>query len=351
MIMGLIQAIWTTIVASGILYGLGLSAFVLAHFLAGEQWRWVAFGNNFIPWWALGGALFIAISLWSRQRWMVIVPQLPAVLLFLMLYGERFMPRNELALASNSPGLTAATFNILASESDPEQITATIKHLDADIIGLQELNHNHAATFDRTLTGQYPYRELHPLPSFHGVGLLSRYPITQSEVFLPLPDSMRYLRAEIAVDGVPIVVYVVHPPPPDQAMLPWRYDSARRDEELRILRENYLAAEQGPVIVVGDFNMTDQSRAYKAMRTLLGDSFRDAGRGLGLTWPAETANLRGRAPRAIRIDYVWYSDHFDALSARVAPSSGTSDHRPVVATLRLDVSVSERTSAPTWEAQ
>lgn len=67
----------------------------------------------------------------------------------------------------------------------------------------------------------------------------------------------------------------------------------------------------------------------------MNDSFREAGVGLGTSWPV--SRMRGLPwfiPPLIRIDYIWHSDHFRAVMAQQGPERG-SDHLPVLATLAM----------------
>ena len=330
----LLLASWHLVQAAVLLYGLSMCGYLLARAAIGERWNVVAFANNFVPWWALGGAVAAGIALVSRRRWLLIPPNAPIIVMFVVSYGYLLLPReSEAGPADHGPALTAATYNIIASQSDPAHVVDVIADLDADITGLQELGPQHAARVDEALAARYPYRVLYPLLPVHGVGLLSRYPIIDHTLFRPLPDSMLHLRAVLDVDGTLITVYVVHPSPPRNVLLPFTYDDDRRNMEITILREDYLQAEDGPLIVLGDFNMSDQSTPYRQMDALLTDAFREAGRGLGFSFPDAQRSLFSGLPLLLRIDYVWHSAHFSALDARVGHDSGTSDHRPVVAVL------------------
>ncbi len=328
----LLRAVWHVLQVSILLYGVGMSAYVLTFAALGERWPWIAFANNFLPWWALGAALAAVIALVTRWRWLLVAVQIPVLIAFAVLYGDLLLPPGSTADAGG-PTFTAATYNIIASVSDPQAVTDNIATFDADIVGLQEVGPAHSAQLERDLAEEYPFQAHYPELPVHGVSLLSRYPITRAEPFRPFANSMRYLRAEIDLDGVPLVVYVVHPPTPSRVMIPTAYDTQRRDAEIEILRRDYLAHESGPVIVLGDFNMVDLSDAYRAMDADFDDAFRTAGRGLGFTFPAvESWEL---FPRMLRIDYVWYNRGVVARDARVGDDSGTSDHLPVIAVLAL----------------
>ena len=80
--------------------------------------------------------------------------------------------------------------------------------------------------------------------------------------------------------------------------------------------------------------MSDQTSIYASLASQMGDSFREAGIGLGTTWPAfQVVGMNPGLPPLIRIDYIWHSRGFQAVNAEVGPYLG-SDHLPVTATLR-----------------
>ena len=96
-------------------------------------------------------------------------------------------------------------------------------------------------------------------------------------------------------------------------------------------------------MIVGDFNMTDQSDDYWRIAARYRDTYREVGWGMGFTFPdfSMVRAIPGRLsmlnfirPMA-RIDYVFHNDDFQAVEAHVWPSSGGSDHRPLYAVLAL----------------
>jgi vancomycin resistance protein VanJ len=328
-----LHAGWNLAQAGILLYGLAVTGFLLARMTVGERWNWVAYANNFVPWLALGNAILIGIALISGRRWLLIACQVPGLIAFLILYGELLLPRNTPAEATTHAPITVATYNILSPTSDPARIKEVMMRLDADVIGVVEVGPVHTQVLAAELADRYPYQAMYPSLSVHGVGLLSRYPILQKNVILPFVDSMFFLRAVLDVNGQPVTVYVVHPARPGGLISPFTYDDTRRDAEIAILCDDYLAYETGPLIVLGDFNMTDQSDSYRHVDALLDDAFRAAGRGMGFTFPDAWRPSLRLVPRLVRIDYVWYSADFRAYDAFVTKDSGTSDHYPVVARL------------------
>ena len=331
----ILRVIWKLTLAASLLYGLAITGYLLMRIAVGERWNWIAFANNFVPWWALGNAVLIVIVLFSRERWLLVACQLPGIVAFVILYGGLLLPRDHPAEATGGSTFTAATYNVISLASDPQRVRAEIAALDADIVGLEELGPVHAQVFAADLAALYPYQVTYPNPQVAGVGLLSRYPITEEMMFRPLPDLMYCLRAVVDVDGAPVTVYVVHPRPPQQVTSPFTYDDAMRNAEIAVLVNDYLAHESGPLIVLGDFNMTDQSDAYRQMDARLHDAFREAGRGMGFTFPVSIRSTIRLFPPLLRIDYIWHSDQISVRAISVADDSGSSDHYPVVARLAL----------------
>ncbi|MCZ2094787.1 MAG: hypothetical protein LC121_00665 [Anaerolineae bacterium] len=81
--------------------------------------------------------------------------------------------------------------------------------------------------------------------------------------------------------------------------------------------------------------MSDQ-RPLGDLAAVMRDSFREAGYGLGTSWPAAQAfGIPPLIPPLVRIDYIWHSDEFRTLAAAQGPYLG-SDHLPLYATLALD---------------
>jgi vancomycin resistance protein VanJ len=265
--------------------------------------------------------------MFSRWRWLLIALLLPILVAFFILYGEMLLPVQHSAATGHGSELSVVTYNMLSIDSEPERVVNVIQQLDADIVGLLELGPDHAQLIDETLADEYPYRALHPSLPYNGIGVLSRYPIRDDLTFSPLPDSMGFQRVVVDLNGTSIVVYVAHPRPGYNIFSPLTYNNTIRDQEIRILIDEYLDHETGPLLVIGDFNMPDLSDAYGWMDRRWTDAFREAGHGLGFTFPAPL--------RFVRIDYIWHDEYFVAKNAEVGDDNGTSDHHPVLARLIL----------------
>ncbi|WP_436737705.1 endonuclease/exonuclease/phosphatase family protein [Streptomyces sp. BBFR102] len=251
--------------------------------------------------------------------------------------------------------LRVATYNIHAGAGEDEvfdldrQVRA-LRSLDADVIGLQEVDvHWGRRSQWRDLARELgsrlgmhvafgPIYSLDPEPAAasgptpprreFGVAVLSRHPVlrvrnheitrlsTQGENPLPEP-APGFLQATVAVRGVPLDVYATH--------LDYRPDptvrAAQVADMLRVMGRPCPGRCPAPLLL-GDFN----ARPDAPELAPLWDTLRDADPGAA-TFPAS-------APSS-RIDYVAVGAGAEIRSARTAPTGIASDHLPVVADLRL----------------
>jgi len=316
-------------------YGLLGLGYVLARLAVGERWRPVAFANNFVPWWTLAALGAALLALPSRRRWWLIPLQLPLLIAFVVVYGDRFAPQRATDAAdADAATLRVMTYNLQTRATSAANLEAVLRDLQPDVVGLEEFHRDHLPALD-ALQDLYPYQAVHLSKRRVGLALLSRYPIAAQGAVDPAERYPHSIRVEVEVGGAPVAVYLVHPDTPDHHYFPWAYDDTTRDAQLGEARDA-IAAEQGPVLMLCDCNMSDQSDAYRAFDRLLTDSYREAGRGLGLTFPARFGQLSPSPLPLLRLDYIWHSDHFAARAARVMREQGTSDHFAVIAELVLE---------------
>jgi len=89
-----------------------------------------------------------------------------------------------------------------------------------------------------------------------------------------------------------------------------------------------IDALASPLVLAGDFNISDQHEWYKRVSERFRDAHREAGSGMGFT----RTPLFGSDFPMWRIDFVFYTSEIVALSTSLGEFGG-SDHRPVMAEL------------------
>jgi vancomycin resistance protein VanJ len=235
--------------------------------------------------------------------------------------------------------LRVMTFNLGNGLAPPARVVRVLRQIDADVVGLQEVAAAQARAIERDLADVYPCQAFTP-SGFAGKGLLSRYPLLESEELSLYPSRPDFL-ATLDLGGSPLRVLVAHPPPPRLQAFTVVFDALALAQ---IETLGVLATQHPPAVLLGDFNMTPRNPAYARLTAAgLTDAFAVAGVGRGWTLPMRVGHsarfdhrLQGLRLRPVaRVDYVWSTPTVRAEAAWTGPDGG-SDHLPVVAGLVID---------------
>ncbi|MFF3358422.1 endonuclease/exonuclease/phosphatase family protein [Streptomyces sp. NPDC002917] len=268
------------------------------------------------------------------------------VLIAAGLLGVAAVPPAGAAGHGRSVPLRVATYNIHAGAGmdnvfDLDRQAAELRALDADVIGLQEVDvHWDTRSQWRDVAGELAER-LHMRVSFapiysldpttpgaprreFGVAVLSRYRIVSAEnheitrlstqVPNPVPTpAPGFGEVVVRVKGMPVHVYVTH--------LDYRGDPSVRIAQVADTRR-VMAQDEGRKVLLGDFNAEPGAPELAPLWEELADAEPGAP-----TYPALNP--------VKRIDFVAVSK--DGVRVRDAAVAETlaSDHRPVVADLLL----------------
>ena len=234
-----------------------------------------------------------------------------------------------------SGAVTLLTWNAYTGNQDYVGARDFLAAQPAAIVTLQELPGAWAARLssDPAIARVYPYRLLPYKESIAGTAILSAYPITASglpDTQLSNHDDPQTLWARVRLPtGQALTVVTAHPWPPDTVTPPCArplcYAPYRRDAQLAALRQTVDRLRQtgDPLLLAGDFNLTDREPAYTALTAGLDDAFARVGQGRGATWrPLEVAAY---APPLLRIDYLLTSG-LTPLTTAVNCAPPGSDH-------------------------
>ncbi len=268
--------------------------------------------------------LIIALALRAPR---LILGCLVAVAGWSLFHAHYLIPRHT--ASDIAPDFTVLTYNLQMTTEDLEVLATILEQTDADIVALQELSVLAGAHFKTRLSTRYPYIAFYPRnPGNTGMGVMSRYPITDEEFWQneQIDGALGNMRVEIDVDGTLIALYNVHPRPPisfESGLTP-----AAHSAEVDVLMAR-LADEPLPTLIAGDLNMSPWLDEYPQITGAgFRDSFYDVGHaGFGFTFPAGKAGLPNMP--MLRLDYLFHDASFTALESYVWSQSGPSDHLPV----------------------
>ena len=308
--------------------GVIVTYFVLRWTGGGDLW-FVDALSYVLPWLFAPLIVLLPAVLLHHSRLLLILVATPTAL-FLLTYGHLYLPRWPVRAAG--PTFTVMAYNVLYRNANADGIAASIKAHAPDFFGLRELEQPMAQALESRFADRYPYRRVEP-----GCGFFSRYPILRYEAFqLAQGEGQWAQQLVLDVDGHPVNVLNVHPrSPPLRGFrpfglplgIPTGFANQGRDADVRDVLVR-LEEVDSPLIVIGDFNLTDQQGLYISLTRHLRDAHRESGWGMGFTFT--------RFPRLglplWRIDYVFHSPDLVALSTAVGDCGG-SDHRPVIARL------------------
>lgn len=326
------------------MYLVFLIAYLVLRVAIGDGVWWLGFLNNLAPCFFLPVVVLLPFTLLARNLvWAARL--LPFALLAGLWFGPYFIPRSTASAAGDT--LRLATFNVWGDNPRMADVAAWILSTEADVVVMQEVHPD----FPRNdwLGETYPYRFWQATgQDWWANYTLSRFPILEAEnLDWDGAEAPAQQRLVLDVNGQPVALYNLHllmplgetahlSLPLDNPFLNMalKYDDSARNAQIRRLLAR-LAGEPYPYLVAGDFNMSDQTMIYGELAAVMRDSFREAGNGFGWSWPAGTADdFSTPVPLLFRLDYIWHSDGFRALTAQQGPVLG-SDHLPLLATLEL----------------
>jgi vancomycin resistance protein VanJ len=321
------------LLAVGDVYAIGVTIYLAVHLLTGSLFWQVALLSAVVPWMLLPALPILAILLAAR-RWKRAALYAVPVLAFAWLYGALFLPR-----LSPTPGcppgsagcrtLRVMTFNIASGQAPERRIADAIRAADADVIALNEVYAFEPDELGQDILEEYPYRVFYQ-DVITGKGLLSRYPIVEESGKFRIATVGTYLTATLDVDGQPLHIMICHPARPwFQRSFGYQYWPGTTEDFETIAR---MASDGSPTVMLGDFNSTDQTPYYHIIASAgLTDVYREAGWGLGSTFPAYNSYWP-YVPPLFRIDFIFVSDQFAVQRAWTGPDGG-SDHLPLSADL------------------
>ncbi len=306
------------------MFALGLLVWFPLRWWPGDRLWPVRLVNYLMPWLLVGLAPGLLAAALARRKWLAAALAVPTVLIGVT-FSPLFLPRSSLALAG-SQSFKVMSYNIWWHNPYNGEATALIKKVEPDILLLQEITPTAFYELRNELIDLYPEDELHTAygPGI-GQAIISRFPLRPIEAGSFKDRTQKVI---IETPAGPVAVWNTHASQP----FPW----SRQYRQMTFLVED-MATVEIPLIVGGDFNTTDQSETYQLLDRSLDNAHWQAGWGFGFTFPAHSPRVKGvpLLTSLIRIDHIFYSDHFFAHSARTLPESGGSDHFPVVAELSL----------------
>jgi vancomycin resistance protein VanJ len=334
------------VVGAGVSYAGGVVGYALLRRLLGPRQGWLELVDDLEPWAYTPAPAVAALgaSIGSRS---LTKAGLAVAGLFGLRWGLRYL-RSGPAAPTQRPAaaLTVMTYNTLAWQREGHDLEQSILSASPDIVGLQEIGPRAAKYLSEALVMRYPYHYITESADSSGAAVLSRYPLHDAVAFRASEKGHWWQRMVVETPAGPISYFNIHTKIPYirkthrrkwLPQIPLQFLADRRNGEIKQLLA-LLEKVDGPVIVGGDFNMTERSGDHQQMAGQLSDAYRSVGRGLGHTFPRAGSwprNFAAPLPM-LRLDYLWHSEHFKPAWA-YRGEAGHSDHHPIIVGFRWAV--------------
>jgi len=224
------------------------------------------------------------------------------------------------------PHFKVATYNILGiSASDPATL-ATIGATNAEVIALQEVTDEWMVSIRQRYSADYPYMLFKPVHGAAGLGVISKYPLSGSELLFVndwhpawhvgaqtpagwLQLLIVHLRSKFTGRDDPVEAYV------------------NVDSDHLYQTQQYVAhsIEDVPTLVLGDFNEDPEGDSVRYLESMGYENVLPLYHPGQFTW--HQASLGDQMD--MTIDHILFNDFLESLNAYVL-NRGNSDHLPVI---------------------
>lgn len=326
------------------IYTSALALWLLNWRSRGDANGWWALANAWGFWLLLSGipAGFLALARRSRLLGLAWAG------LLLGWLGERYAwslprPLPQATAEAHSPDgeqrLKIFSNNLLNEPRDLHPLLQRIDQHQPDVLLFQECIPPHAVQLDARLPAVYSHRLW--LPDGHhwmGLAVASRRPFAFTGCWHHPGFEAFALRVTLPVPPAELDIYCVQFTAPSNEV---RRHGPTRLLRLREAQTRWVLAQIGqrrnPALVMGDWNTTEATDAYRMAAQALVDGWQQAGRGPGFSWPRqplETSNLP--LPPLLRLDYLFHTGERFAPGLRVEEmhilrQPVGSDHCPLLA--------------------
>lgn len=291
----------------------GLAVCAVLFFLAPHN-RIAETTTHFVTWYAAFGLIGTVVALAIRQ-WKVAALCAAFTLFYFVLIAMWYFPR-PLLPAGNARNLRVVTANLLSTNGQTELFKAFVEADNPDLIFVQELSPLWARALE-PLEETYPHQAVRARSDHFGIGLYSRLPLENVEIFDLAGERFPAIRADLYLNDRFVTLLNMHTVPP-------LTDEMFELRNLQLVAAAEFAREQDDlVIVAGDLNVTMWSPYYRELESV--SALRNTRRGFGIipTWPANLPLLQ------LALDHMLVSPDILTVDIRRGPNMG-SDHLPLV---------------------
>lgn len=230
------------------------------------------------------------------------------------------------------PNLRIVSANVDVENRERHQLNNLVETTNPDFLALFEVDHSWTMA-TKELAQRFKYSRVESTKGYFGIALFSQYPIERIEMRKFGSYSQYAIIAHLTVNEKPFHIIAAHVPAPIKKSY---FDL--RNEHLQELANTAVDLD-GPVMLVGDLNITPWSPYFDDL--LERSNLQDGRKGFGIqaTWPVQFSLMQ------IPIDHCLVSPGINIQQWSRGPDIG-SDHYPII----VDFAI-QKTNSPATFAQ
>ncbi|MEM7371317.1 MAG: endonuclease/exonuclease/phosphatase family protein [Bacteroidota bacterium] len=275
------------------------------------------FRMHYLGLWGLSGIWFVVTN---RYRWIglaILGMGMNAYQVFPLYWQENaIVPEN-----SGSDTFTIASINVLQDNQNYQSVENYIRAKDPDIVALLEATPRWASGL-RSISDEFPFQVLVPLPGYYGIILLSQFPIDSSKTLRLISPPVPSLYAQVRIGSQSLQMVVSHPPsPPSLKKIAWR-------NHMFLAIGRLMSEMEGHKLLIGDLNTTSYSTVFRSLLEQTGMRDSRIGWGRQASWPSRFGAW------GIALDHALLSPDMEVLHRETGVIEG-SDHKPIFLKLAI----------------
>lgn len=307
--------------------------------LAGDRNGKLCLVNTF-AFWILGTAW---LASWFRTLlgghwWSLLIGEGLGVL-FLRHFAWIVSRREQVQKKSDlhTSNLKLVTANLLKKSVDLTSTAEAFQNHQVDVALLQEVTPGAFSSLKGPLCDSHPwsYWVSNPMSRL-GLGVVSSLPVVVEKQWSVGITGPYCLRMRFLAAGASFLIYNLHLVSPlynHPEMTPDR-SLAIRTFQLETILED-AKAQDGPVLLMGDWNATEGSDIYRKACISFVDVWAEYGHGPGWTWPHNLEpHMNWPFKPCLRLDHVFCSKDLAMGRPQVLDITSESDHSPVLVSFR-----------------
>ena len=290
---------------------------LLALTLAGScgAWHWALDLCAHFRWYYFVAAAVFGVLIWRKRRRATMAALGVTLLWNGGLLAPYYLPSERPAAAEGGAKVSLVSLNVFTANKDKRAVIDYLRRRSADLVVVMEVDERWEQALAE-LHDLYPYQFIQSRPDNFGIGLLSREPLAESRFVNAGNTHVPTIVARVEREKRAFVIVATHPLPPIGAS-----NTRERDAQLRAVADTVNALSL-PCVLVGDFNATPWSSAFRDLTAHSGLRDSALGRGVQGSWNAKSPLIR------IPIDHVLVPASAKVIRRAVGPDVG-SDHFPV----------------------